>query len=141
MKIISFLDAVAVVDGEKESRLKTKRELVGYVPTEKRIAALLAAGLQTAMVRDMKLYDSTSEDVEGIDLPPLPRHVPADLAEVSTLAREYAARRGLIEERIRLSSAEHQAKPAGASTAEKSSQNAQEASRTAADGGDGGTPP
>lgn len=141
MRFVTLLDVLWSDDGEKESRLKTKRELVGYVPTEKRIAALLAAGLQTSMVRDMKFYDSTSEDVEGIELPPLPRHVPSDLAEVSTLAREYAARRAFIEERIRSSSAEHQAKPAGDSAAEKSSQTAQEASRTPPDGGNGGTPP
>lgn len=77
--------------------LSDKCERLGYVRFEKRLASILSAGLQLRVARD-ELHDSFSDD----DLPtppPLPRHLEADLAEVSEAARFYQARRVEIQER------------------------------------------
>ena len=86
--------------GNPASKLPNKRELVGYVPMERRVTALMAAGLRTAAVRDEEFFDSINDDETIPPMPPLPRHMPADLAEVSDLAREYMARRREIEARV-----------------------------------------
>lgn len=86
--------------GNPASKLPNKRELVGYVPMERRVTALMAAGLRTAAVRDQEFFDSINDDETIPPMPPLPRHMPADLAEVSDLAREYMGRRSEIEARV-----------------------------------------
>lgn len=89
--------------GNAPSKLKNKRELVGYVPMAKRIADLKAAGIRTAAVRDERYFDDLVGDkaYDKFDIPPLPRHIPADLSEVADLAREYKARQAAIEEKVR----------------------------------------
>ena len=89
--------------GNRRSKQKSKRELVGYVPMAKRIADLKAAGIRTAAVRDERYYDDLLGDkaYKEFEIPPLPRHIPADLSEVADLAREYKARQAAIEERVR----------------------------------------
>lgn len=87
--------------GNDATKLPTKRELVGYVPQEKRIAALLAAGLRTAAYRDLEFYDIVDDEISSVEPPLLPRHIPSDLAEVSEIAREYRKKRMEIEERVR----------------------------------------
>ena len=86
--------------GNPASKLANKRELVGYVPMEKRVTSLMAAGLRTAAVRDQEYFDTINDDGNIPPIPPLPRHMPADLADVSDLAREYMARRREIEARV-----------------------------------------
>lgn len=109
--------------GNPKSKLPTKRELVGYVPMEKRVTALMAAGIRTASERDEQFFDTINS--EGIPpMPPLPRHMPADLAEVSDLAREYQERRRIIEARL-----------------EEARQKLQEGSGVTPKDDSGGTPP
>jgi len=86
--------------GNPKSDLPNKRELIGYMPLEKRIAELKAAGLRTAYHRDRKFYDYLRGEEDGEFIPPLPRHMPADLAEVADLYHEYQARRREIEARL-----------------------------------------
>lgn len=76
----------------------TCRELIGYMPLEKRVAAILAAGLNTAASKDMRYYD---DDVGLESVPPFPRHMAADLAEVYEQAAIYRERRMAIEQSIR----------------------------------------
>lgn len=89
--------------GNAKSKLPTRRELTGYVPMERRIADLKAAGIRTAMVRDQRYFDEIAAEVDWNDLeiPPMPRHIPADLAEVSDLARYYSERQKIIEQKVR----------------------------------------
>ena len=90
-------------NGNSKSKLPTRRELTGYVPMERRIADLKAAGIRTAAVRDQRYFDEIAAEVDWNDLeiPPMPRHIPADLAEVSDLARYYSERQKIIEEKVR----------------------------------------
>lgn len=81
-----------------------KCEHLGFVPFEKRVAMVMNAGLsrQVLMERTFgrsELFDGDGEE-DFLPPPPLPRHLDADLAEVSELAREYAQRKAQIEERI-----------------------------------------
>ena len=71
--------------GNVKSKLPTRRELTGYVPMERRIADLKAAGIRTAAVRDQRYYDEIAEGIDftDVEIPPMPRHIPADLAAVS----------------------------------------------------------
>lgn len=89
--------------GNPKSKLATRRELTGYVPMERRIADLKSAGIRTAAVRDQRYFDEIKNGVkiEEIDIPPMPRHIPADLAEVSDLARYYNWRQKIIEQKVR----------------------------------------
>lgn len=89
--------------GNPKSKLPTRRELTGYVPMERRIADLKAAGIRTAAVRDQRYYDEIADgvDIEDLVIPPMPRHIPADLAEVSDLARYYNERQKIIEQKVR----------------------------------------
>ena len=66
--------------GNPASKLANKRELVGYVPMEKRVTSLMAAGLRTAAVRDQEYFDTINDDGNIPPIPPLPRHMPADPA-------------------------------------------------------------
>lgn len=80
-------------------------ERLGYVPSHKRIAALISAGLALQSTRD-QLFDIVTKDSSGVfdDMPPLPpirRHLDIDLADLSQHARIYAARRRDIEMRMR----------------------------------------
>lgn len=86
--------------GNPKSKQRSKRELVGYLPMEKRITAIMAAGLRTAAQKDVDYYDSIKQD-DDLPIPPIPRHFPADLAEMSEHARHYADRRRQIEERVK----------------------------------------
>jgi len=86
--------------GNPKSEQRSKRELVGYMPMEKRITALMAAGLRTAAQKDVDYYDSIKQD-DDLPIPPIPRHFPADLAEMSEHARHYAERRREIEDRVK----------------------------------------
>ena len=69
---------------------------------ERRIADLKAAGIRTAAVRDQRYFDEIAQDAElqNMEIPPMPRHIPADLAEVSDLARYYNERQKMIEQRF-----------------------------------------
>jgi len=89
--------------GNAPSKKPNRRELTGYVPMERRIADLKAAGIRTAAVRDQRYYDEMKEgfDIDSVDIPPMPRHIPADLAEVSDLARFYKERQRIIEQKVR----------------------------------------
>lgn len=79
---------------------KSKRELLGFVSLEKRIAQLHLAGLRNLVARD-QLYDSVDGREEVLETaPPFPRHFEADMAEVSDLYRMYADRRAEAEVRI-----------------------------------------
>lgn len=88
--------------GNPPSKLPNKRELVGYIPMHRRVAALIAAGLNTAASKDMQYYDMLGEDVGELSAPPLPRHLPSDLSDVSDLARIYKERRAEIEAKVNL---------------------------------------
>jgi len=70
------------------------------MPLEKRIAELKAAGLRTAYDRDKKYFDDVvgNQNIEFI--PPLPRHIPADLSDVSDLYHHYQERKMELEQRI-----------------------------------------
>jgi len=87
--------------GNPKSNKPNRRELVGYLPLEKRLAALKMAGLNTAFDKDKKYFDliKGEEDIEF--MPPLPRHVPADLAEVSDVYHYYQEKRKQLEDRVR----------------------------------------
>jgi hypothetical protein len=85
-----------------------KTERLGYVPFEKRLAAIMNAGLQLKSSRDEYFDSFSDEDIKAP--PPLPRHLDADLAEVSDLARKYDVRRREIEAKIALLRAEQAAK-------------------------------
>jgi len=87
--------------GNPKSDLPNKRELIGYMPLEKRIAELKAAGLRTAYDRDAKFYDYIKGEEGGDFVPPLPRHIPADLSEVADLYHYYQDRKRELEERLR----------------------------------------
>jgi len=89
--------------GNVKSKLPTRRELTGYVPMERRVADLKAAGIRTAAVRDQRYFDEIAAEVDwkDIEIPPMPRHIPADLAEVSDLARYYNERQKIIEQKVR----------------------------------------
>lgn len=88
---------------------KSRTELLGYVPLERRIASLQISGLRTSVYRDRlaqmgllpdaKYFDTESEHY--VPPVPLPRHMDADLAEVSELGRYYFQKRASIETRIR----------------------------------------
>lgn len=107
--------------GNPASKLPNKRELVGYVPMERRVTSLMTAGLRTAAVRDQEYFDTINDDQSIPPMPPLPRHIPADLAEVSDLAREYMGRRREIEARVvevRRKAAEKRQEDAGSVTDE-----------------------
>lgn len=79
-------------------------ERLGYVPSHKRIAALISAGLSLQVTRD-ELWDYFKDDESMLkefpDLPPLKRHLDADLADLSQMARVYAHRRREIEVKVR----------------------------------------
>lgn len=92
-------------------------ERLGYVPSHKRMASLISAGLSLQVTRD-ELWDFVSKQDPDIvkDLPPVPplrRHLDADLADLSQTARTYQHRRRLIEERVRAKQISEQAKLAG----------------------------
>lgn len=110
MNIKQYQEAKAkgAYKGNPKSKLPTKRELVGYVPMERRITALMAAGLRTAAFRDSEYYD-TIKGEDDLPVSPLPRHMPADLAEVSDLAREYSARKREIEAKMLMAREKRQA--------------------------------
>lgn len=114
--------------GNPASKLPNKRELVGYVPMERRVTALMAAGLRTAAVRDQEFFDTINDDESIPPIPPLPRHIPADLADVSDLAREYMARRREIEARV-------------VEARQKAAEKRQEDTGSVTDKPAGGTPP
>ncbi|AXH77755.1 MAG: hypothetical protein [Microviridae sp.] len=79
-------------------------ERLGYVPTHKRIAQLISAGLNLQVARD-ELWDVISDNEALFKdlpaMPPLRRHLDADLADLSQMSREYAARKRVVEERLR----------------------------------------
>lgn len=80
---------------------RSKTELLGYIPLEKRIAQLQVAGLRTMLARD-SLYDELASGRDAQIKPPLlPRHFEADMADVSELYRFYKERRRDIEDRIK----------------------------------------
>lgn len=85
---------------------KSRTQLAGYVPSEKRVTDLLNAGLIRQAAADT-WYDSQFDfsDLENLpDIPPIPRHAPQDLAEVSMLAKHYQERSRIINERLRIAS-------------------------------------
>jgi len=86
--------------GNLKSNKPNRRELVGYLPLEKRLAALKMAGLNTAYDKDKRYFDLVKgeEDIEF--MPPLPRHIPADLSEVSDVYHYYQDRRRELEQRV-----------------------------------------
>lgn len=83
---------------------KDRCERLGYVPSHKRIAQLISAGLNLQVTRD-ELWDVISKDESLIEdlpaMPPLRRHLDADLADLSQISRIYAERKRTIEERVR----------------------------------------
>ena len=87
---------------------KSKTQLAGYVPSEKRVADLLMAGLIRSAAADT-WYDSQF-DFSNIDdfpeIPPLPRAFASDLADVSMLAKEYKLRSAVINDRIQTAAAQ-----------------------------------
>ena len=79
-------------------------ERLGYVPSHKRIAAIMAAGLQLQVTRD-ELWDivANSEDevLQNIGATPvIRRHLDLDLADLAQINKEYAYKRSQINERI-----------------------------------------
>jgi len=79
-------------------------ERLGYVPSHKRIAQLISAGLNLQVTRD-ELWDLVKDSEKDMmadlpEMPPLRRHLDADLADLSQISRVYAQRRRLIEERL-----------------------------------------
>jgi len=79
-------------------------ERLGYVPSHKRIAAIMAAGLQLQVTRD-ELWDivANSEDEVLRDIgasPVVRRHLDMDLADLAQINKEYAYKRSLINDRI-----------------------------------------
>lgn len=86
--------------GNPKSNKPSKRELIGYMPLEKRLAELKAAGLRTAYDRDLKYFDLVKGETEIEFMPPLPRHIPADLSDVSDLYHVYHERRQELEKKL-----------------------------------------
>lgn len=83
---------------------RSMTQLAGYVPSEKRAADLLMAGLIRQAVAD-EYYDSQFEYAGMEDVPPIPplsRAFPQDLADVYQLAAEYRERSRIINERIQM---------------------------------------
>ena len=87
-----------------------KTERLGYVPFQKRVAAILTAGIQLKISRD-EFFDSF-DDESFPPPPPMPLHLDADLADVSELARLDSSRRRDIEERLAAHSVEQDSKVA-----------------------------
>jgi hypothetical protein len=91
-------------EGNDEDKEPSRTELTGYVPLYRRITALIAAGINTAAVRDMRYYDA--EDVDEFAehvVSVIPRHLPPDLAELSEIARTYREKRFEFEQKLRMS--------------------------------------
>lgn len=89
---------------------KSKTELLGYVPLNKRIAQLQISGIRTMLARDA-LYDDLVGKDDDIPVPVLPRHLQADMAEASEAYRYYKARRKELEAKLRQTMVKPQAEP------------------------------
>nr|QJB20894.1 MAG: hypothetical protein [Microvirus sp.] len=91
-------------------------ERLGYVPSNQRIASLIAAGLNLQVTRD-QLYDVITNVEKDLvaDLPPLPpirRHLDYDLADLSQISRQYSYQKRVLEERVRARMLEEREKQA-----------------------------
>jgi hypothetical protein len=101
-KIVSIQDVEPDL-GNPEDKQPSVTELTGYVPLHRRITALIAAGINTAAVRDLRYYDAEEGDEFAEEvLSVIPRHLPPDLAELSEIARTYKQKRFEFEQKLRM---------------------------------------
>lgn len=98
MKIVNVMNYVS--SRGEIPKGKTLTQLADYQPLQKMLANLTIAGLNSAARQAMEFYDS-NRGPDDVDIPLLPRHISPDIVDVQRVALHFAARKQLIEEKVR----------------------------------------